>query len=161
MILNTYKEWPQVDVRSLVIATVNCDSFLHCAQTSPIVSSDELLFVFCLLWLFEICNSIFSAFSIPNFFFLHFLPNFSYMSGTIAAKLKFVLPTLRTLNERALSTELDKLSVICANLYWLCRRVPMLWSFTKILYIHWLGSYFYRMSLWILSRKIFYSCNQR
>lgn len=36
------------------------------------------------------------------------------MNATVAAKLKFVLPSLRKLNEKALASELDKLSV-CTN----------------------------------------------
>lgn len=37
------------------------------------------------------------------------------MNATVAAKLKFVLPSLRKLNERALASELDKLSVIVVS----------------------------------------------
>lgn len=44
------------------------------------------------------------------------------MNATVAAKLKFVLPSLRKLNERALTSELDKLSVrICCFAYRLGR----------------------------------------
>lgn len=84
------------------------------------------------------------------------LQHINIMNATAVAKLKFILPSLRKLNERALSLELDKLSVKNSFIYSVNRKELIWWISIGISYIFLFGEVSCRIKLWISSGKVFY-----